>query len=592
MKASEYGQSLLSDIRERNKAEQRRAEKRAKRDAWKQVGLQVAFSVAEDILQQRHQKLMNNEELMANKLKIDSVYEEANNFATKYQEAQDYAGGQDAYLRNELDGLIGTQLHNEYAPGTYSKSQFNSLKNSLVEGYFGKYKEAFETRARAHKQFMVSGDKDRYYANLKAMMGDGTIGSSLTQLIKKIPGVSQLTGNVNADLHKANQDILNSLGTKTGTRVDKDGKTVESKGLQTYQEIYRKTKDTELAAYVANNIKDIELSAPAPDYSDFIEIEIPNGVGGTRKLKVKEETRYNTDGSIKSSRFVTLTGKGYVGVSQESLQGSIDFMTGSGLLKEEQLNVGRVALQQLKPEDLLVINDAQEAYLDSDGVNISDTDPNYGDMLETRNDLIARTVTMSGLTAQNQGWGTQKEGREISLKMILKDIKEDEGFGDNVVTGLDNPFETAFTAYELIDTKKIDADSVVIPKIMSSGDKLYDTLYGLDSKERQKIADKLEDLDYFDKYANGEAIENMMYVIQYAIDNDVNPNQFGGKAEMLAYVQNWLEENDIRAKETQARLDRAQKAREKEEQLKKFREQQRQDLMQHSQHSSLLFPKR
>jgi len=428
MKASEFGQSLLSDIRERNQQEQRRAEKRAKRDSWKQLGLKVAMNVAEDVLQQRHQNLMNNENLMANKLKIDSVYEEANNFATKYQEAQDYAGGQDAYLRNELDGLISTQLSNTYSPGTYNKSKFNSLKNSLINGYFEKYKEAFNNRTKAHKQFMISGDRDRYYSNLKAMMGDGTIGSSLTQLIKKIPGVSQLTGNINSDLHKANQEIIAQLHGE--------------KGLQTYQNAYRKTRDIELAAHVAKHIKDVDLGAPAPEYSDFIDIEIPNGLNGTRKLKVKEETRFNKDGSILGSRFVTLTGKGYVGVSPEALQGSIDFMTGAGLLKDEQLNVGRVALQQLNPDDLLTINNAQEDYLGSDGVDIDDTDPNYGDMLETRSDLIARTITMSGLTAQNQGWGTQKEGREIALSMILKDIKEDEGFGDNVVTGLDNPFNS------------------------------------------------------------------------------------------------------------------------------------------------------
>ena len=50
MKASEFGQSLLSDIRERNQEEQRRAEKRAKRDSWKQLGLKVAMNVAEDIV--------------------------------------------------------------------------------------------------------------------------------------------------------------------------------------------------------------------------------------------------------------------------------------------------------------------------------------------------------------------------------------------------------------------------------------------------------------------------------------------------------------------------------------------------------------
>jgi hypothetical protein len=567
MKASEFGQSLLSDMRKRNDDAQRRAEKRAKKSKWKALGLKVALNVTQDIMQQRHQKLMNNEELMANKLKVDSVFNEANNFAATLKKAEEFEGGKDAYLRAELSGLVGSQLNGTYSPGTYSKSQFTALQNSLVDGYFDKYKKAFDTRAAANKQFLISGDKDRYYKNLQSLHGDGTIGSSLTKLIKKIPGVSQLTGNINSDLHQANQDILASLGTKTGAKLDKAGNKIESKGLQTYQEVYRKTQDVELAAYVAKKIKNVDLDGPAPDYSDFIDIDIPNGLDGTRKLKVKEETSYNKDGTYKGSRYVALTDKGYVGVSQESLQGSIDFMTGAGLLKENQFNVGKVRMNQMSSADTALIQKSQKKYLEDSGAE--DTDSNFGDMLETRNNLLARSITMSGITAQNQGWGTSKEGHEIAVSMILKDVKKNEGTGDKVVTGLDNPFETAFTAYELMDTKKINVDSLVLPKIMSSGDKLYDTMYGLDFENRKKIVDRLENLDYFDKYANGENVEAMVNIVNYAVDNNLNPSDFGGKDKMLAAVQTLLQSDsyneELKNRQIQAEMKQEEKERREKE---------------------------
>ncbi len=550
MKASEFGQSLLSDIRERNKEEQKRAEKRAKRDAWKQLGLKVAINVAEDVLQQRHQKLMNNETLMADKLKIDSVFEEANQFATKYQEAKDYEGGQDAYLRNELGGLIGTQLNNQYAPGTYSKSQFNSLKNSLVEGYFGKYKDAFESRAKAHKQFMIAGDRDRYYSNLKAMQGDGTIGSSLTQLIKKIPGVSKLTGNVNADLHKANQEILSSLKGE--------------KGLSTYQEVYRKTKDTELSAYVAQNIKDIELGAPAPDYSERFEIEVPDGIGGMRKIQAQQQTIYGKDGTVKSVNLVQLTGKGYTSVSNEQLQGSIDFQTGAGLLKETQVNPGMMTLQKLSSKDSELVNKAQKDYLKEAG--IKSTDSKYGDMLETRNELLSRTIAMSGLTAKNQGWGTSTVGREVAMHMILKDI-EDESTGDSVITGLDNPFETAIAVAELLETRKIDPSTPALPTIMSNGVKLYQSFYGLDSKNKETIINKLEEFNYFDEYVNGKAVEDMVNVVRFAVANNMNPRDYGGTEEMLSFAQEYMEKNDIKMKQEKEKEEKERKAKEESKRL-------------------------
>ena len=276
MKASEFGQSLLSDIREKNKEEQRRAEKRAKRDKWKNLGLSIAMNVAEDVLQTRHQKLLNNEAKMADKITVDTVFQEANSFSANVKKAEEYEGGKDAYYMEELNKLVDSKMKLQYDSDSYSKSQFNSLKNSIVKNYFPKYKEAVDKRTIANKQFLVSGDKERYYSNIKQLVGDGSIGAGLTELVKKIPGVSKLTGNMDEDLRQANQEIVSSLKGK--------------EGLKTYQEVYRSTKDSQLAAYVAQNLKDVDLGAPSPEFSKRFEQEIPDGLGGTRKIQVQEKT--------------------------------------------------------------------------------------------------------------------------------------------------------------------------------------------------------------------------------------------------------------------------------------------------------------
>jgi hypothetical protein len=159
MKASEFGQSLLSDIRERNQEEQRRAEKRAKRDSWKQLGLKVAMNVAEDIVSQRHQNLLYNEGVMANKLLIDTVHNETSDFTSQIKAADEFVGGRDAYLRNELDASADAYLKTLYPAGTYNANQFNSLKSTIVDGYFDKYKEAFTNREKANKDFIASGNR-------------------------------------------------------------------------------------------------------------------------------------------------------------------------------------------------------------------------------------------------------------------------------------------------------------------------------------------------------------------------------------------------------------------------------------------------
>lgn len=571
MKASEFGQSLLSDIREKNKEEQRRAEKRAKRDKWKNLGLSIAMNVAEDVLQTRHQKLLNNEAKMADKITVDTVFQEANSFSANVKKAEEYEGGKDAYYMEELNKLVDAQMKLQYDSDSYSKSQFNSLKNSIVKNYFPKYKEAVDKRTIANKQFLVSGDKERYYSNIKQLVGDGSIGAGLTELVKKIPGVSKLTGNMDEDLRQANQEIVSSLKGK--------------EGLKTYQEVYRSTKDSQLAAYVAQNLKDVDLGAPSPEFSKRFEQEIPDGLGGTRKIQVQEKTSYNRDGTIKGITLVQLTGKGYKTVSNEQFQGAVDFMTGVGLISDDIVQSGKATLQSLKTDDVAKIQAAQRNYVEKADPKLAKTSNTYGKMVEGRSELLARHVAMSGLVAKNQGWGTNTVGREVAVSMILKDI-DNEGYGDNVVTGLDNPFNTMIAVADLLDVKKLDPSTDAISKLASNGVKLYDSYYALDDDERLEIDSQLETHDYFSRYANEEAIENVINVVRFAVANNMNPTDYDSKAQMLSAAQGFMEKYGIQEQqERQEALDKKREEEDAERADKLLRESARRT-------SSLLFPPR
>ena len=85
-----YGESLLADIRERNSKLERQARKRAKRDEWKTTAVGIAGNLVKDIFQQRQENFANNEQLMANKLAIGKVVEEAESFNSIYQNALKY----------------------------------------------------------------------------------------------------------------------------------------------------------------------------------------------------------------------------------------------------------------------------------------------------------------------------------------------------------------------------------------------------------------------------------------------------------------------------------------------------------------------
>ncbi len=103
---------------------------------------------------------------------------------------------------------------------------------------------------------------------------------------------------------------------------------------------------------------------------------------------------------------------------------------------------------------------------------------------------------------------------------------------------------------------------------MSNGVKLYNTLYGLDLSTREKLDARLEELDYFNEYADGEKIESMVNIVKYAVDSNLNPSDFGGKDKMLAAVQTLLQ-SDSYNEELGNRQIQAQKQQEEKERQEK-----------------------
>ena len=260
-------------------------------------------------------------------------------------------------------------------------------------------------------------------------------------------------------------------------------------------------------------------------------------------------------------------------------------MTGVGLISDDIVQSGKATLQSLKTDDVAKIQAAQRNYVEKADPKLAKTSNTYGKMVEGRSELLARHVAMSGLVAKNQGWGTNTVGREVAVSMILKDI-DNEGYGDNVVTGLDNPFNTMIAVADLLDVKKLDPSTDAISKLASNGVKLYDSYYALDDDERLEIDSQLETHDYFSRYANEEAIENVINVVRFAVANNMNPTDYDSKAQMLSAAQGFMEKYGIQEqKERQEALDKKREEEDAERADKLLRESARRT-------SSLLFPPR
>ena len=156
-----YGESLLSDIRARNDKLRKQAEKDARKKEWTNMAVNIGKSVFTDIYAEKQNRLMQNEDVVANKLLMQNVNDKHKAFAAEILEADKV--GRDTYYYDQVDKLMDAQLRDMYgAQGTYNESNFQTLKAKMVKGYLPQYKKAFEDREAAHKSYNSTGNMDSY----------------------------------------------------------------------------------------------------------------------------------------------------------------------------------------------------------------------------------------------------------------------------------------------------------------------------------------------------------------------------------------------------------------------------------------------
>ena len=517
MKASEFGQSLLSDIRERNQQEQRRAEKRAKKDAWKSLGLKVAMNVAEDIVSQRHQNLLYNEGVMANKLLIDTVHNETSNFTSQIKAADEFVGGRDAYLRNELGASTDAYLKTLYPSGTYNANEFNSLKSTIVDGYFDKYKEAFANREKANKEFIASGNKEAYLNNIKALKGDGTIGSSITQLIKKIPGVSALTGNMNSDLHTANTEIL--------------AKTNE---LQKYQEVYRKTKNAAFSKYIAENLPKEGLGTPDAVIGEVQKLKRTGAFGEEEVLVVPVR-----QGNEISMQILRKSGPTSLGASQSDALA--DFAANAAALQPKDYAVGEMKLLELTDLEAQGYANVLDEFIKKRNNTSPSNKTKYNNETKLIKTNAAKNITATGLYAVHQGWGTATQGRAVGLQVIKDDLKQESPELDNFVLGLQAPFRTALAIYSTIESQAKDAPHPhSIATVLSDVPQMYQSYKDMNVTQRDALKSALEKANYFEGKINSGVFKNNFDFIVTAVErvkeHGVDINEYSNMGAFITEV--------------------------------------------------------
>lgn len=516
-----YGESLLADIRQRNDKLRRQAKKERNKDLWKSVAVKIGSDVVSDIFTQRQEAFLENEKAAQNKIMLGELEEEAKNWNTTFQTAQQTPGGELKYLQGVANSSVEAHLRNQYGPqGTYNEADFQMLLNKTSKAYLPTLQEQWESRKEANKTYLSSGNKEayeKYLENKKKEVG-------FTGSIIKGLGLDGLTG-------KPADGILS-----TSTFLDRAEKQRELINN------YNKAQNAGVAEFIAENYteKDLKLGVPSPEVSDKArKIKVPTATGDFVEHEIYQVTQKGADGKVITTGFVFADGSAYNSASPETLGVQQEFVNNAAIqIKRDNTQLGNV---HLRTSDVPRYEDIKERVKEKHGKKYFDTDPNFEVEMMEEYKTIAAFVTQGGYQAKFEGWGTLGDGAEIQSSMIYDSLKSDLSQG-MPISGLGNPFNTMFKIDTISD--KLVSGNLGISKIVSNGVSLYDNLKGIqDVEKRNDIETQFFNMNYFTGEGAQEAPSRLratksFLAVKYAVDNRLNPREYnGGKAGMLAFAE-------------------------------------------------------
>lgn len=468
-----YGESLLSDIRDRNDKLRKQAEKDARKKEWTNMAVNIGKSVFTDIYAEKQNRLMQNEDVVANKLLMQNVNDKHKAFATEILEADKV--GRDTYYYNQVDKLMDAQLRNMYgAQGTYNESNFQTLKAKMIKGYLPEYQKAFEDREAAHKSYNSTGNMDSYnkYIDQRVKKEASFIGD-----IRRIIGVDNLGEAGLGQMDKAIGEV---------TLYVDDAKTIKG-----YQDAYAATRNASLSTYLAEQNKErVDLGKPQTkiigEGYTVTETNMFGDKSETQMLKVQtgNTIHYISHDALNGTKAKTETD---VNLSQKHK------ILSARILNEDKAEFGSTQYNQSP-----YYSNIRESIKEITNNRHDDDVIAANDSLKFEQEIAASVTAAAKILYDNGIVPDYESGAKIQLKLIddyLEKNKERKNVTLPSVAG--NIIETMFIADEMQAQGIIRERQNVIAYLLDDKEELYHSLSLMDVSERQGFMDRFLGMDYF-----------------------------------------------------------------------------------------------
>ncbi len=438
-----YGESLLADIRKRNSEEVSRRKKEAEKDKWKALGMKTAIGIADSVLESKHQNFLNQEAALARKTGMNQAIENGQTTLNDLEAIKTYAGGKDQYILDTYTApLIKEYMGKKYAPGTYNETQFSVTNRKLANLYNEKMVAAFDKEAEATKSFFENNDVELYNANRKQLAGAQTMKGGFTNIIKNLPVISSLTGDLDKDTVQANQEAyrLAAVG-------DKDISGSYEKSLKGFQEVFDETQSTGLADFVMANIQDSEgaqksLGRPALVYThETVTIEEYDRVTQKpigSKTVIQQIGTNPTNGEVESFKEINVDGSV---TTRANTTPPTHVQNVAALISADKTTEGAVFLSGRPPTELSILNTRRKELIDK-GRYASLRGDSLKIFNQNQDKVLAAQVVLGGIDARDEQIGSRDLGHKLAFQLQLMDAKLPVEERMNTKVGKGNIFNT------------------------------------------------------------------------------------------------------------------------------------------------------
>ena len=467
-----YGESLLADVRKRNDDIARRAKKDEERGQWKALAVKIGMDVADDVFAEKQNTLLNSESALKAKLGTTRALDFGTRYTQAQTEAQEFAGGEDAYWIAQAAPQVENYLRTQYSEGTYNKSAYNLYANQLATKYGQELKAQHKGGYDLTQKFFAAGgqDKDAYVNAVKASQPSTTF-KGISNWIGKS------TGLLDADLNNNTEKLLETAG-----------------ALTEYKEAYSQTKDAPLSAFLAQEglMGNVDLGVPTAEVGTPLTVK--NDFGG------EEIVIPVTDPLNKTVTMVKADSNGIFSLDTPEARGtrknfdSISDSIHSGKAPT-LMSAGTDAIANLDAETNEKLTEAIK-----DRIDMPTSSGLYADAVKNQNKRVHAQAGAIVYTATKlEDWATITEAKLIAAEMVSSAHINGTQQRALAGSGLKNPYHTMFAINSVIDSEKMGVTDA-ISKLGSDENlmNLYNAYRTETIPARESIDAQLKATNYFE----------------------------------------------------------------------------------------------